>query len=182
MKFKDLLIFFSLLVVAFFITSPARGDVLFDSTSNNIFGYESINKNIIFNASFSTPNYPIALKDITLLWRRDANERGFIRVDLLGDKNATPGEVIGELSEINSNELPTGEQLLAVPIKNNYYLNPKTRYWIKIQASDSPGAFAYSRQHGGYGVANELYLNTFGLHKNADTGPYLFRVVGDRLN
>lgn len=180
MKFKNNSKFFNLAVAALFLASSAQGDVLFDSTSNKIFDFESINQNIIFNASFSTPNYPIELKDVILLWRRNVNESGFIRVYLLSDKNATPGDVIGELSVINSKELPVGEQFLAVPLKNNYFLNSKTRYWIKIQASDSPGALAYARQHKGHGVVDELYLNMYGLHKNSDTGPYLFRINGDR--
>ena len=182
MKFKNYLINFYLVAAVLFLASSARGEVLFNSTSNPIFGYESINQHIIFNMSFSTPDYPIELSELTFMWRRGAAENGLIHIYLLSDKNSSPGEVMEGLSEINSSELPIGEQFLAVPIKNKIVLNSKARYWIKIQVSDSPGALAYARQHGGYGVANEFYLNSFGLHKNIQTGPYLFKVDGKPLN
>ena len=180
MKFKNSLIFFYF-AVAILIAKPAQGVVLFDSTSNPVFDYESINQNIIFNASFSTPDYPIELRDISLLWRRGVNENGLIRIDLLSDKNSTPGKVISELSFINSTELPIGKQVLAVSLRYKVLLNPETRYWIRIRASGSPGALAYSRHHGGYGVAGEFYLNMYGFHKNSETGPYLFKVNGNRF-
>ena len=182
MKFKNSLFILYFAVVAILIAKPAQGVVLFDSTSNPVFDYESINQNIIFNASFSTPNYSIELRDISLQWRRGVSENGLIRIDLLSDINSTPGDVISELSLINSRELPVGEQFLAVPLKNKVLLNPETRYWIRIRASDSPGALAYSRHYGGLGTAEEFYLNMFGFHKNSETGPYLFRVEGDRRN
>ena len=181
MKFKSYIKNFYLASIILFVASSARAEVLFDSTSNPVFDYEAINQNIVFNASFTVPNYPMELKALTLLWQRGAQESGLIHIYILGDKNSTPGDVIEEISVINSKELPIGKQVLNVPLRNKIILNPQFRYWIKIQASDSPGALAYARQHGGYGVANEYYLNTYGLHKNSVTGPYLFRVDGDRL-
>lgn len=91
MKFKSYIKNFYLASIILFVASSARAEVLFDSTSNPVFDYEAINQNIVFNASFTVPNYPMELKALTLLWQRGAQESGLIHIYILGDKNSTPG-------------------------------------------------------------------------------------------
>ena len=169
------------LAITLCIATPIWGETLFDSTSNPVFDFENVDQNVAFNASFSTSSYPMVLRDITLLWRKGRNENGLIIVNLLNDNNASPGHVMENLGEVNAGELPIGEQSITIPAKNKIPLNSKTRYWIQIRVTKESGALAYARQHEGYGVINEYYLNSFGRHRNSETGPYLFKVVGDPL-
>ena len=163
------------------IATPSWGETLFDSTPNPVFDFEKVDQNVAFNASFSTPGYPIALRDISLLWRKGRDENGIILINLLSDIKASPGIFMEKLGEVNAGELPMGEQFISIPIKNKIPLNAKTRYWIQIRVTAESGALAYARQHQGYGVINEYYLNSFGRHRNSETGPYLFKVMGDPL-
>ncbi len=163
------------------IATPGWGETLFDSTSNPVFDFEKVDQNVAFNASFSTPSNPTVLRDITLLWRKGSNENGLILINLLNDNKSSPGHAMEKLGEVNAGELPIGEQFITIPIKSKIPLNAKTRYWIQIRVTAESGALAYARQHEGYGVVNEYYLNSFGRHQNRETGPYLFKVVGDPL-
>lgn len=169
------------LAIILCIATSSFGEVLFDSTSNPVFDFENVDRNIAFNVSFSTPSYPLVLKDITLLWRKGRNEDGLILVNLVNDNNTSPGYVIEKLGVVNTRKLPIGEQFITIPIKSKIPLNAKTRYWIQIRVTAESGALAYARQHQGYGVINEYYLNSFGRHRNSETGPYLFKVMGDPL-
>jgi hypothetical protein len=157
----------------------ARADVLFDSSSDPVFDLDPVTDEVTLNASFSTNEHPIALKGVKLLWRRGQNENGLIRLNLLRDNNATPGPKLEMLAEIDSGALPTGDQWLTVPVKIEKTLDAKTRYWIQIKATAASGAMAYSRKHEGYGVQSEYYLNMYGLHRNSETGPYIFKIEGD---
>ena len=169
------------LAITLCIAMPSWGETLFDSTLNPVFDFENVDQNVAFNASFSTPSYPIVLRDITLVWRKGPNENGLILVNLVNDKNVSPGHLMEKLGEVNSGALPIGEQFITIPIKNKIPLNANTRYWIQIRVTAESGALAYARQHQGYGVIDEYYLNSFGRHQNSETGPYLFKVVGDPL-
>ena len=168
-------------VLALLIVSTVglvRAEVLFDSTSNSVFDTDAVTKGVILNASFSTKENPIILQKVSILLRRSNNENGLIRLNLLSDNRATPGALLEMLAEVDSRDLPIGDQLLTIPIKIQKPLNAKTRYWIQISATASSGAIAYSRKHNGYGVKSEYYLNMYGLHRNDETGPYIFKIEG----
>jgi hypothetical protein len=156
-----------------------HADVLFDSSSDPVFDLDPVTAGVTLNASFSTKEYPIALKEVKLRWRRGQNENGLILLNLLNDNNATPGSKLAMLAEIDSGALPIGDQWLTIPINIKKVLNAHTRYWIQIQATGPSGAMAYSKDHQGYGVKSEYYLNMYGLHRNSVTGPYIFRIEGD---
>jgi hypothetical protein len=153
--------------------------MLFDSTLNPVFGWDAITDGITLKASFSTTDSPIVIKEVSLLWRRNQNENGVINLNLLSDDSDTPGSELERLAEIDSGALPMGDQLLTVAIKNEKILKAKTRYWIQISAAVASGAIAYSRQHTGYGVRSEFYVNMYGFHHNHVAGPYIFKIVGD---
>jgi len=170
-----------LMFAAFIISGVGlvQANVLFDSSSNPVFDLDPVTDGVTLNASFSTGEFPIALKEVRLLWKRDQNENGLIHLNLLNDSNATPGSRLEILAEIDARELPAGDQWLTIPIKIKKVLNAKTRYWIQIKATAASGAMAYSREHQGYGVKSEYYLNGYGLHRNSETGPYILKIEGD---
>lgn len=156
-----------------------QADVLFDSSSNTVFNVDPVTDGVTLNASFSTGEHPIALKEVRLLWRKSQDEKGFILLGLLNDNKASPGSKLDMLAEIDSGNLPVGDQWLTIPIKLEKVLSAKTRYWIQIKATAASGAMAYSREQNGYGVKSEYYLNPYGFHRNAVTGPYIFKIEGD---
>ena len=172
---------FSGILVAILILSRVSGvyaDVLFDSTSNPVFNSDLVTKGVTLNASFSTNDRPVNLKELTLLWRRLKNEEGLISIHLLADNHAAPGMSLDMLAEVNAQTLPVGEQFLTIPIKIQKTLNANSRYWIQIRATDDSGSMTYSRKHEGFGVKSEYYLNMYGLHRNDETGPYIFKIEG----
>lgn len=142
-----------------------------------MFGVDPVGSGIALNASFSSPSWPIELTEIRLLWQRGADNKGVIDVFLLSDLNAKPGKRLYKLASANAESLPIGEQWLVLPLNLNTPLSPKTRYWIEVTASAPAGSLAYSRSHLGDGVAGEAYLNSYGLHQNSVTGPYIFKIT-----
>ena len=166
----------------FLISVPLKAETLFDSTTNPIFGLDPVSDGIKIAASFSTGNGPVRLSNLTLRWRRDSAQTGDIRILLLNDNNGRPGSVLNNLALIDSRTLPTGDQWLSIPIKNEKALKEKNRYWIEITASGSAGFVAYSRERNGQGVATESYVNMYGLHRNTETGPYIFKLTSFEKN
>ncbi len=164
--------------LVFLISAPIQAEVLFDSTANPIFDLDPVSTGVKLNASFLTGDRPIRLTNLTLRWRRDLAQTGSIHILLLDDKNMHPGSLLADLALVDARALPTSDQWLSIPIKNEQELTEKTRYWIEITATGPAGSMAYSREHGGQGVATESYLNMYGLHRNTETGPYIFKLVG----
>jgi hypothetical protein len=115
---------------------------------------------------------------LTVRWQKDSNLSGNIHILLLEDKNEYPGSVLDNLATVDAHTLALGEQWLTVPFKNTKELSANTRYWIEISATGDPGSIAYSREKVGHGIATESYLNRYGLHRNTETGPYIFKLEG----
>lgn len=170
------LIYSALIIVG---VECVNAEVLFDSSSNPVFDFDLVNNGVALNASFSTVDHPTNLNLVHLYWKRGANESGLINLNLLGDNKGVPGAQLEVLGEIDATSLPIGDQWIVFPIKPKKLLLAKTRYWIQVKSISTPGSMAYSREHHGYGVKSEYYLNMYGLHQNSETGPYLFKIEGD---
>jgi len=164
--------------LVFLISIPLQARVLFDSTAHSISDLDPVSSDFKISASFTTHEQPIRLTFLTLPWRRDLEHTGNIHIHLLEDKNGYPGPVLDSLATADVRTLALGDQWLTIPLKNTKELTAKTRYWIEITATGASGFIAYSREKIGEGIATESYLNTFGLRRNIETGPYIFKLEG----
>jgi len=162
----------------FLISVPLHAEVLFDSTDNPIFDLDTVNADVKLKASFTTNESQLRLSSLTLRWRKNLGQKGIIRILLLDNKNELPGVALEDLATVDADTLTVGDQWLTIPLKNAEGLKKNTRYWIEIAATGESGAMAYSRQHHGVGVQSESYLNNYGLHRNTETGPYIFKLEG----
>ncbi len=160
------------------ISAPASAEVLFDSTANPTFELDTVNASVRLRASFTTNERPLHLSVLTLRWKRNLGQDGSIRIFLLDNKDGLPGAVLDDLATLDARGLTAGDQWLAIPLKNAHELKKNTRYWIEITSTGETGSMAYSRQHHGQGVEAESYLNMYGLHRNTETGPYIFKLEG----
>ena len=178
MKINNIIVTTLFAGLVFLVSIPIQARVLFDSTSNSIFSLDPVSTEFKVSASFITHEQPIHLTILTVRWRKDIEQTGDIHILLLGDKNGYPGSVLDSLASVETRALALGDQWLTIPIQNTTALKAQTRYWIAITATDAAGFVAYSREKVGKGIATESYLNNFGLHRNADTGPYIFKLEG----
>jgi hypothetical protein len=164
----------------FLISAPLHAEVLFDSTNNPIFDLDTVNADAKLKASFTTNENPLRLSSLTLRWRKNPGQKGIVRILLLENQNGLPGLVLEDLASVDADTLTVGDQWLTIPLKNAEDLKNNTRYWLDITATGESGAMAYSREHHGQGVEAESYLNNYGLHRNTETGPYIFKLEGIR--
>ncbi len=171
-------ILFTILVLL--ISAPLHAEVLFDSTDNPIFDLDTVNADVKLKASFTTNESQIRLSSLTLRWRKNLGQKGIIQIILLDNKNGLPGAILDNLASVDADRLTVGDQWLTIPLKNAKELKKNTRYWIEITSTGESGSVAYSREHRGLGVEAESYLNNYGLHRNTETGPYIFKLEGVR--
>ncbi len=166
------------LVVATGLLTAASDNaiILFDSTADPSYGFDAISDAVPLNASFSTGAASVALTEVKLLLRKTAPGGGTIDVSLLSDSQAAPGPSLGLIGSIESGALSPDAQLVEIRAASPPVLSAQTRYWIKVTGSGNAGEWAYSRSHNGSGIAAEFYKNSFGLHADMETGPYVMQV------
>lgn len=164
-------------VAATLLTAVAdNAVVLFDSTADPGYGFDTISNTVRLTASFSTPGVPVALTDVKLLLRKSAPGSGAINVALLSDGQAAPGPLLENIGRIETGGLSPDARLVEIRAVSPRVLAANTRYWIDVSGSGNAGEWAYSRSHNGSGIASEFYKNGFGLHADMETGPYIMRV------
>ena len=150
--------------------------VLFDSSADPGYGFDAISDAVPLNASFSTGAASVALSEVKLLLRKAASGSGTINVSLLSDNRTAPGPLLENIGSVESGALSPDAQLVEIRVAPSRVLSANTRYWIEVSGSGNAGEWAYSRSHDGSGIASEFYKNSFGLHPDMETGPYIMQV------
>lgn len=150
--------------------------ILFDSTVDPGYGFDAISNAVPLNASFSTGAAAVALSEVKLLLRKSAPGNGTINVSLLSDNQTAPGPLLENIASIDSGALSPDARLVEIRVASPHTLSANTRYWIEVSGSGNAGEWAYSRSHDGNGIASEFYKNSFGLHADIETGPYVMQV------
>jgi hypothetical protein len=150
--------------------------VLFDSTADPGYGFDTISNAVPLNASFSTPGVSVALTDVKLLLRKSLPGSGTINVALLSDSQAAPGPLLENIGRVESSGLSSDARLVEIRVVSPRVLSANTRYWIDVSGAGNAGEWAYSHSHNGSGITSEFYKNGFGLHADMETGPYIMRV------
>lgn len=151
--------------------------VLLDSTPDPAYGFDTISDAVPLNASFSTGGVSVALTEVKLMLRKSAPGSGSINVSLLSDSQKTPGPLLEkDMGTVESGALSPDARLIDIRVVSSRVLSANTRYWIEVSGSGNAGEWAYSRTRNGSGIASEFYKNSFGLHADMETGPYIMQV------
>jgi hypothetical protein len=151
--------------------------ILFDSTPDPAYGFDTISDAVPLNASFSTGGGSVELTQVKLMLRKSAPGSGAVSISLLSDSQKSPGPLLEKNIGAAESGAPSPDaQLVDIRVVSSRVLSANTRYWIEVSGSGNAGEWAYSRTRNGSGIASEFYKNSFGLHADMETGPYIMQV------
>ncbi len=125
--------------------------------------------------SFSTGANSGALSVVEFALSGDPTSGGSISVDLFADNSSSAGSLLANLGMIDDSQLGSVPNVVVLNLASGPTLAANTRYWIGLTGPSSSGAWDWSLDVTGTGVANEFLQNVFGTFA-ADQGVYQMQV------
>jgi hypothetical protein len=167
-------------------TAPAKAAVLYDNLSAVSTSFDNIGPPSPFAIgplydSFSTQGSSFTITQIQILvGLQGASPVGGFDVGLYNDSGAiSPGSLNQSIGSVLDSSLSSSGGVVTFA-SLAITLAPATRYWIGLSSTNTNGAWLWSNDISGPGVAGEFYFDAHGLFSN-DSGPYQMQISGDTV-
>ena len=149
------------------------GTIVFDSTSQDSIGSDSVGQVGPLYASFSSDTDAMSSLDgIVLLLQGNSSSSGSISVDLYADSGSnTVGAFVSNLGTVADSSLSSSGNLVSLVV-SDFVLDASSRYWIGLTGTNTSADWSWTTDTSGTGVDGESYANMFGTFQNDSNSAY----------